>query len=240
MSIYKHLSRVYDLGWSDFSRQYENFINRFLRERNVTRARILDLACGTGTLAVGLARGGHTVKGIDISTEMIAVAKSKLSKLANVSFEVGDMTQFQVDDTYDLVTCTFDSINYLMRAEELRQMFHNVASFLNEGGFFIFDSNTEKLYRSYHKEKRERKLGKQSLVQECAYDPDKKEATVKFLFSDGASEVHKQRPYGLKELGPLLAAAHFNILHLFSWFDRKPYSSRTEKLFCIAQKQQAV
>jgi len=236
MRTYKHLSQIYDYGWGDFSKQYVDLINGFLSDSNVMPARILDLACGTGILAVKLAQCGHFVKGLDISPEMIDIAKSKSSKLSNVSFEVADMTQFQVSEKFDLVTCTFDSINYLMRIDDLKKMFKNVASALDRKGFFIFDSNTRQLYLSYHQEKQDRELGGQSLVQECTYDPGKNEATIKFLFSNGASEVHKQRPYGLKELRSLLAATDFNILHLFSWFDRRPYSSRTEKLFCIAQK----
>jgi SAM-dependent methyltransferase len=227
---------VYDFGWGDFSIKYVDFINDLLYDYNLARARILDLACGTGILAIELAQRGHFVKGIDVSPEMIQRAKSKSSRLPNVSFDVADMTQFEINDTFDLVICTFDSINYIMRAVDLRKMFARVAASLDQKRFFIFDSNTRQLYRNHHQERQERELGGQSFVQECTYDPRRNEAAIRFIFSDGTEEVHKQRPYNLKELEPLLSAAQFEILNVFSWFDRRPYSSKTEKLFCVAQK----
>jgi len=61
-------------------------------------------------------------------------------------------------------------------------------------------------------------------------------ATTAFSFSDGTYEIHKQRPYDFDELNPLLKRAGFRVLHLFSWFDKLPYSSNTPKLFCVAEK----
>lgn len=236
MKTYSRLSQVYDLGWGDFSKQYVGLVNGLLQERSITRARILDLACGTGTLAIELAHSGHFVHGLDISPEMIDIAQSKSSRLLNVSFEVADMTRFQVEGKFDLVSCTFDSINYLMRTSDLRAMLSRVARSLNHAGLFVFDSNTRRLYRSYQRERLKRELGGQSFIQYCTYDPIKNKAMVEFTFSDGTLEVHKQRPYELRELKPLLSAAGLNMVRVFSWFDSQPYSSKTEKLFCVAEK----
>ncbi len=77
MKPYERLSQVYNTGWGDFSEQYFGWINELLRERGPVQAKVLDLAHGTGTLALDLAKCGHVVRGIDISPEMISKGKAK-------------------------------------------------------------------------------------------------------------------------------------------------------------------
>lgn len=211
--------------------------SRLLSERGVSRARILDLACGTGTLAVDLANCGHFVHGIDISPEMIKIAKLKSIWLSNVSFHVQDMTQFSVEGKFDLVTCTFDSINYLLDIGDVRTMFCCVADALRESGIFVFDSNTYQLYLNHQKETHERELGRHSFIQNGSYNPIKKEATTVYQFSDGTVEVHKQRPYDFEELEPLLAEVGLCAIYLFSGFDKRPHDSQSERLICVANKE---
>ncbi|MDD5082828.1 MAG: class I SAM-dependent methyltransferase, partial [Dehalococcoidales bacterium] len=233
---YSRLSQVYDAGWGDFSIQYIDWIKALLQERHLTQARILDLACGTGILAVALAKCGHIVHGIDTSPEMISQARSKAVGLGNASFAVQDMVRFSVTGQFDLVACTFDSINYLRRLTDLRRMLSRVAAVLGDGGLFIFDSNTEKLYQSHSDETRTPVLNGQSLIQRCVYDPAHKLATTTFSFPDGTYEIHRQRPYGLDELQPRLMRAGLRVIQQFSWFDILPYTPETAKLFCAAEK----
>ena len=234
---YERLSKVYDLGWGDFSKQYVDLINELFSERGVTRAVILDIACGTGALAVELAKYGHAVHGIDSSSEMIRMARAKSVGIPNLSFDVQDMLRFNVDRKFDMVTCTFDSINYILKLNHLRKMLFRVASVLYEGGLFIFDSNTKQLYLSHSDETQKYELNGQSFVQHCRYDAARNVATTVFSFSDGTYEIHKQRPYDYNELAPLLEQASLHTVHLFSWFEKLPYSSSTPKIFCIAEKR---
>jgi 2-polyprenyl-3-methyl-5-hydroxy-6-metoxy-1,4-benzoquinol methylase len=141
MKNYERLCRVYDLGWGDFARQYLNLINWLLREQGIRQARILDIACGTGILAIALAKRGHHVHGVDVSPRMIAVAESKSAGMANISFEVQDMKRFRAIGSYDLVTCTFDALNYVLREDTLKGLFDRVASALGRSGLYVFDSN---------------------------------------------------------------------------------------------------
>ena len=233
---YKRLSTVYDLGWSDFSKQYIDLINELFSERGVTRATILDIACGTGTLAIEIAKHGHVVHGIDSSPEMVRMARSKSAGLPNLSFDLQDMVQFNIDGTFDLVTCTYDSINYIRELNDLREMLFRVSSALRKGGLFAFDSNTEELYLNHSDEIQERELNGELFIEHCSYDSVHKEVTIAFSFSDGSYEIHRQRPYNYDELAPLLNDAGLNVIHLFSWFSRIPYSSNTPKLFCVAEK----
>ncbi len=236
MRIYERLSQVYDLDLGKFSQQYLSLINRLFEERGIRQARILDLACGTGTLAMDLAKCGHSVHGIDISPEMIEIAKSKSIGLSSTSFDVQDMTQFRAGGKFDLVVCTFDSVNYLPDKDSVRAMFHRVAGALRESGIFVFDSNTNRLYANAGEGIQEHELSGESFLQKFSYDPIGREATIIFEFSDGAIEVHKQRPYDLAEFEPILADTGMRLVHAFSGFDERPYSSESERLICVAER----
>jgi SAM-dependent methyltransferase len=236
MRVYERLSQVYDLDWGRFAEQYLSLVDRILDECGVNQARIVDLACGTGILAISLGRQGHIVRGIDMSRDMIAVAKSKAVDLPNVSFKVGDMTRFAVRDEFDLITCTFDSLNYVLNIDDVEAMFVRVAASLKRSGRFVFDSNTRQLYMSIGEGSEKKQLGNQSFVQKWGYDPVRNEATTTFEFADGSKEIHRQRPYDLSELGPVLAKAGLRAVETWSRFDKSPYDEQSKRLFCLAKK----
>jgi len=233
---YERLSQIYDLGWGEFAKQYISLIKELLNERSIGQARVLDLACGTGILAIELAKLGHFVHGIDMSSDMLKIAKSKSIALSNVSFDMQDMTRFSIKDKYDLVTCTFDSINYVLEADSLRKMLSCVADSLRESGIFVFDFNTHQFYSNRHKGTQEREVSGESFIQRRSYDQIKKEATAVFEFADGAVEVHKQRSYDLVEFELLLTEAGLRMVHVFSGFDKRPYNSEAEMLICVAER----
>jgi SAM-dependent methyltransferase len=236
LNPYEKLSRIYDAGWGDFSIQYVSMVNGLLRERGLKQARVLDIACGTGILALELARCGHSVHGADISPEMIEIAKSKAVGVPNLSFDVRDMVELSSDKKYDVVTCTYDSINYLLRLRDVWRMLMSVISVLDSDGLLIFDSNTKYLYMKHADEVLKKEINGEEFIQRCEYRARGKVATTSFVFADGTYEVHWQRPYDYEELGPLLKRAGLRILHLFSWFEGLPYSPSSPKFFCVAQK----
>jgi SAM-dependent methyltransferase len=236
MRIYERLSQVYDIDWGRFAEQYSRLIDQLLVEYGINQARVLDLACGTGILAICLAAHGHIVHGIDNSPEMVALARAKSMSMANISFEVQDMTRFIVPDEFDLVTCTFDSLNYVLSIDAVEAMFSRVARCLREPGLFVLDSNTNQHYVSLGNGSQKRGLGGQSFVQRWSYDPVKKEATTVFGFADGSKETHRQRPYGLSELRPILSDFGLRVVRTWSWFDRSPYKAKSARLFCVAAK----
>ena len=236
MSIYEHLSQVYDIGWSGFAEQYVNLVNQLLGEYGITQARMLDLACGTGILAIALGNQGHIAHGIDISSAMVALAKSKSVEIPNVSFEVQDMAKFVVRGKFDLITCTFDSLNYLLNSGGVMAMFGRVAQSLTKSGLFVFDSNTTQHYIYVGNGSRKTELGGQSFAHTWSYDSTKKEATTTFEFADGAKEIHRQRPYDLSQLDPILADVGLCAVRTWSGFDRSPYNAQSRRLLCVAQK----
>lgn len=227
---------MYDQGWADFSLCYANLLENIFTQRNIVPQHILDLACGTGILAIELVRRGYRVHGIDSSPEMITRAKSKVSGSELATFELGDMTRFRTNRMYDIVVCAFDSINYLINRTDVNSMFECAVDCLNTSGLLIFDSNTRHLYQTYQGESNKRELGGVSFIQSCRFNRKQNIAVTSFEFADGTREIHRQRPYDYKDLGPLLAASGLQVIELFSWFNRSPADADTEKLFFLAQK----
>jgi SAM-dependent methyltransferase len=101
-----------------------------------------DLACGTGTTAVELARSGIRVYAVDASLEMCRLARKK-SREAGAGVRVlhGDMRSFRLPEPVDLVTCEFDAVNHLQRKADLNRVARAVARALAPGGWFFFDVN---------------------------------------------------------------------------------------------------
>ena len=103
-------SRYYDLiyGFKDYHREAE-FL-RILIERVAPGARtLLDVACGTGKHLRYLS--GYHVEGLDLNSNFLEIARCKLPE---VRFYLADMRDFKLGKTYDVITCLFSSIGYLL------------------------------------------------------------------------------------------------------------------------------
>jgi len=142
MKSYRKLAHYYDmLGWAAFSNTTYKKLTEFIADRSPQVSSILDMACGTGTLAYRLAAQAYEVWGIDLSADMIQVAKGKREK-AKVTFRRADMRNARLGRRFDLVTCFFDSLNHCMTPEELQSSFETAHRHLDSGGHFLFDMNT--------------------------------------------------------------------------------------------------
>ncbi|HBQ63373.1 MAG TPA: class I SAM-dependent methyltransferase [Clostridiales bacterium] len=150
--IYTGLARVYDRFTRDID--YEKTAHRI--DTAITQAglgrprhstRILDLACGTGTLAGLLAKRGYAVTGVDSSLDMLAAAREKNDCLKGLceflpEYFCSDMRSVSVGQNFDVVICTLDSFNYILSLDELTLVFGRVRQHLAPGGLFLFDINT--------------------------------------------------------------------------------------------------
>lgn len=147
LNIYGEIfSEVYNLYWTEFIDIIAPQIIKFYNQLNLENNYVLDLACGTGRLSKYLVDAGFNVTGIDLSSDMIRIAKRKMRETdvdTGVEFIVGDITDFNLDKKYGLVVSTFDSLNHLGDMGELANVFANAYDVLINDGVFIFDLNTE-------------------------------------------------------------------------------------------------
>ena len=100
--------------------------------------RILELGCGTGAVLSGLG-SGFSLTGIDLSPSMLAHARRRCPDARLLE---GDITDFELHESFDAVICVFDTLNHVTTVEGWESVVANVAAHLRDGGLFIFDLNT--------------------------------------------------------------------------------------------------
>jgi len=107
----------------------------------------LELAIGTGRIALPLARRGIRVAGIDLSPDMVAQLRKKPGG-DEIPVAIGDYATTTVDGTFSLVYLVFNSINNQTRQEAQIASFENAAAHLEPGGCFVVEvgvPNTQRL-----------------------------------------------------------------------------------------------
>ncbi len=142
--IYGEFAELYSkYGYPDFSVRVARLLPKVLARFRSKPTDILDIACGEGTFAVAMAKKGFNVTGVDQSAEMLRFAHHRARRAgAHVRFVRKDMRSLSFSQSFDLVTCWYDSLNYLLRPEDLKKTFSGVWRALRPGGIFVFDMNT--------------------------------------------------------------------------------------------------
>lgn len=100
---------------------------------------ILDLCCGTGHMAGYFEEAGYNVYGVDGSNAMLSYAKENAKKS---KFYQMDARDFTLDVNFRAITCLFDSINHMLKEDDLLKVFKNVYNHLEDKGLFFFDVNS--------------------------------------------------------------------------------------------------
>ena len=144
---YDDFAWFYDRYWSrGIPLQLLGAVERLLLPHLPPGGRILDVCCGTGRIAGELTARGFGVTGIDGSEEMIRLARGNAP---DAEFLVADARSFQLPPVYDGAISLFDSLNHILSAQELTQVFRNVHAALREGGRFVFDLNVEQSFQRH-------------------------------------------------------------------------------------------
>ncbi len=182
---------------------------------------ILDLACGTGTVARLLAQRGYELTGVDLSEGMLEVARRKAEEeRLPIAFHAQDAAELDLGtQRFDSVVCLFDSLNYLLEPPRLQAALERICAHLNPGGTFIFDVNTEyALAQGMFNQSCTRRDEPLHYRWRSRYDPQTRLCTIHMRFSydpgDGGerqtfTEVHRQRAYSKDELTQWLGASRF-------------------------------
>ena len=110
---------------------------------------LLDMGCGTGSLALELSKRGYDMTGLDLSAEMLSAASAK-KNAQNILWINQDMASFELYGTVDAAVCCFDSLNYLLDPGDVKKCFALVRNYLNPGGLFVFDVNSRHKFESVY------------------------------------------------------------------------------------------
>jgi len=248
VEAYGNFAQVYDLFMEDVPyKEWGHHIRKIWERYHITPKLIAELGCGTGTLSNYFAKQGIDVIGIDNSEQMLAVAKEKsMSEGLDVLYLLQDMRDFELYGTVDSIYSTCDSMNYILEDEELLQTFQWVNNYLEPGGIFVFDINTQYKYEiilanntfAYNMEEA-------SYIWENYYEKEEQinEYLVTFFVKEKDNryikfeELHYERMYRLETIIKLLEQAGMKVEGTFDGYTFNQIKPDSDRITIIAREQ---
>ncbi|MGH0595752.1 class I SAM-dependent DNA methyltransferase [Bacillus pretiosus] len=189
-SEYNFFAGIYDKHWGGFYKGVYPFLKENVLEKFSEKIDILDLCCGTGQLVEQLTSEGHRVTGLDGSREMLKYAKMKSPK---GNFILADARFFNIKKRVHVVFSIYDSLNHIMKENELQQVFKNVYESLVENGIFAFDLNMEENFLNKWNATFQIEEENYTLRVTSNYDSDENLGCMHFIIA------HKDIVFGNKE-----------------------------------------
>ena len=245
MNAYHTLAVSYDRLTADVN--YESivaFYDEILRKEGVNPKSAVDLACGTGSVALLLAQKYERVIGVDLSEEMLTVASQKaLEAEKQIQFTCQPLQQMRLPRGVDLAVCALDGLDYILTPADCKEAIHRVYKALNPGGIFIFDVNTPEKLRA---------MDGQVFVDEdddvfCLWRGEFDEETnicsygMDLFQREGESwyrsfEEHKEYAYTVSQLTDFLKAAGFTRIRVYADGKLEAPQAGEQRIYFSARK----
>lgn len=239
--IYQDLAPVYDYIMKEVDYEdWTDYIDSIIRYHHPFGNRVLELACGTGTMALTLEQlDEYQITATDASEAMIRVARAKGRRgKSRIRWHVQDMCQLDIGGSYDIIFMVFDSLNYLHSSDMIHALFNGVSRHLDKDGIFIVDFTTPnfspKIAPLLDGEQDEDRMFRYN--RSSRYDPVSGIHTNHFIVEmrDPATgkalnrfeEVHQQRIWSLKQITAMVMKSKLRMLAAYEDFD---FSAATEK-----------
>ena len=245
--MYSQFSQFYDALMCDVDyKARTDYICTLFKKYDKIPTLLLDLACGTGGFSNELAKRNISVIGVDLSSEMLSVAREKSAQQGiDVLYLCQNACELDLFGTVDGAVCCMDSINHITDYNDLCEAFKRVSLFLEKDRIFIFDVNTLHKHRNV--------LGNNTFVIEqddvfCVWDNffDEESGITEinldfFITDDGEnykrySDFLKERAYSEDELKKALNMAGFEVLEIFDELTCHPVRLNSERAFYVARK----
>ena len=253
--VYDKLNADIDYGaWADF---VETCFTRFLPKKPEL---VLDLACGTGSMTLQLAKRGYDMIGIDGSADMLSEALMRTDNQQDILWLLQDMRSFELYGTVGAITCCLDSLNYLLDPADLLRCFSCVHNYLDPNGLFLFDMNTPYKFKNIYGDNAyiledelvwdEGTDAEERAAVLCAwqnhFDPNTKICDFDLsLFEElengsyrRADEHQQERCYTMEEICVALQSAKLELVGVWSDFQFSSLTEQTERwYFCARAKK---
>lgn len=246
MSQYVTLADSYDRLTEDVP--YEEmlaFYRMLLEQVRSSPKSVVDLGCGSGTMARLLAQRGLRVTGVDQSEEMLTTAWDKCADLKEPPMLVRQsMAELELPEETDWILSSLDSINYLTDPADCRETFRRAFENLRPGGVFIFDVNTPEKLRAMDGQVfldedddvycvwRGEFNGKENI---CCYGMDIFQRRGRLW--ERSFEEHREYAYTMEELTAYLREAGFDRIDLFGDRRMEPPKPGEQRVYFRAVKE---
>ena len=228
MTLYDRIAAFYD----PWSRSVTEDVGFYVEQALASGGPVVELAVGTGRIAVPIAEAGVPVIGVDSSPEMLRVARAA-AESAEVSglvdLRLGDLREPPVSERVPLVICPFRSLLHMETEDEKRRAARAAGGLLEADGRFVFDvfSPSREDIEETHGRWLEREPG---ILERADWDEGMRTLSLSLRAGDVITT------FGLHWLSApewlrLLDEAGFEIDAVYGWFDRRPYDGEEDMIF---------
>lgn len=247
-TTYGALAPYYDLLMSDIDYDlWAELIDRLFAKQGIPKGSlILDAGCGTGQMTVRLAKKGYDMIGVDISPEMLSLARDFSEKeRVNPLFICRDMSDTELYGTVKGAISCLDSVNYLTAPGQLERFFACMELYIEKDGLFIFDVNTKKKFEQVYADNAYI-LENEGVL--CAwqnyYNPKTRLCTFDLSFfeedADGryirSDERQTERCFPTATIKRLLARHSFEIVDIFGGLDMTKATEEHLRHYYVCKK----
>lgn len=245
MSSYVRFAEVYDALMTDIP--YDAYVKWIEQVAPAsTYKNLLDIGCGTGTMASLLTKAGYDVIGLDLSEEMLAVANERLAA-ENISIPLIAMSMSELEgfEQLDVAIIPIDSINYVTEQAEVVQTFERIYESLREGGQLLFDVHSTNYVEAYLEGSPftydDGQITYIWHTEEGEYEHSVYHQMTFFVENDHQlferfDEEHYQRTFELDDYFTMLTAAGFTDIEVTADFTNNAPTEESNRLFIRAKK----
>ncbi|MBZ0301048.1 MAG: class I SAM-dependent methyltransferase [Anaerolineae bacterium] len=213
---------------------------------------LLDLACGTGRMAIHMALQGYQVTGVDLMSEMIARARQKAAERAvSVEWVAADARSFHLHQQFPFIFMLMNAFQFLLTREDHEAMFACVREHLLPGGYFLFETRNpspHNLFEPHHPEGGHYRLpggGELVTTEQQLYDPltqIQHFTSHQTFFYSGGQRQEKTLRVALRyvfpqEMETLLFYNGFQIHTCYGNWQQDPLTATSPAMIYVCQKR---
>ena len=233
MALYDRIARFYD----PWSRSVTEDVSFYVEQALASGGPVVELAVGTGRIAVPIAEAGISMIGVDSSPEMLAIARAAAEAAgvgALLDLRVGDLRDPPVSERVPIAICPFRSLLHMETEREKLRALTAARDLLERDGKLVFDvfAPSREDVAETHDRWLEREPG---IFERAVWDEGSR--TLSLSVRSGESEA----TFGLHWLSApewlrLLDEADFEVEQVYGWFDSRPYDGEEDMVFVCRRR----
>lgn len=239
---YKEFAVIYDELMNDID--YEKWTDFIVSNIGTNSRKVLEAACGTGSITCRLAPKGFNITSFDLSEQMLIIAYEKLRRMRNVRILNQDMRSFSINQKFDACICCCDGINYLT-ADEINRFFNRVNQHLVDKSRFIFDMSTDFKYNTmYNNSTYIYDDEKIFYAWENNLNMDEKKVDMEINFFVRDNNIYKRITetqthyfYEVSKIKEMLELSGFDILGVYDDYSEKEYNNESLRAVFVCEKR---
>jgi SAM-dependent methyltransferase len=229
VTLYDSIASIYDPWSRSVTEDVDFYVDRAL----ASGGPVVELAVGTGRIAIPIARAGIDVIGVDSSPGMLAVARAAAEEVGvadRLDLRVGDLREPPVSERVPLVLCPFRSLLHMETEGEKLLALRAARALLEPGGSFVFDvfapsrediEETDGLWL-------EREPG---IFERADWDEASRTLSLSVRSEEGSAITFGLHWLSAPEWTRLLVEAELEVEAVYGWFDGRPQSGEEDMVF---------